>query len=266
MTTQYDTIGSSYNVFKELPTAVIEHDNVRDAVLPYLSKYDKARVLDIACGTGFYSQKLLEWGASYVHGIDLSTMMVEVARTTISEEQKQQGVLKFDVGNGLDMGKIADEEPFDMVTGVWFLNYATGLEDMTKMFQTISADLKDGGVFIGVTPHHVEDVTAFAKTTNEFEKEQPGRWGVTVDYYEHLESGDGWRTEVRSCGENKVSFKNFHLKKSVFEEGARAGGMKGKVVWQEVKLPQAAIDMTGPDFWKFYFTNGPHMGVIIVEK
>lgn len=265
MTSQYDEIGAKYNVFKDLPTSIIETHNVKDAVLPYLDKLEKPRVLDLACGTGYYSHKLREWGAGFVLGVDLSKSMVEVARQTVSEEQESQGVLKFQTGNVLTLGKIQDEEPFDLATGVWLLNYSSSLEDMTQMFRSISANLKEGGVFIGVTPHPTDDVAGFAKMTNEVETRQPGRWGVTIDYYEQLECGEGWKTEIVGHGAIKVSFKNFHLKQSLYEEGARAAGMK-KVTWKEIQLPQAAIDETGAEFWDMYFTNGPHMGVVIVEK
>ena len=266
MASQYDEIGAKYNVFKRLPTSIVEEENVKDAILPYFSKLDNPRVLDLACGTGYYSHKLLQWGAGYVYGIDLSTSMVEVARQTVSKEQKQEGVLRFSAGNALTLGKIPDEERFDMATGFWLLNYSSNLDEMTQMFRSISANLKDGGVFVGITPHPTDDVTAFADMTNEAQRTQETRWGVRVNYYEELESKEGWRTEVIGGVEHKVAFKNFHLKKSVYEEGARAGGMKGKLIWRKIQLPQEALDKMGPAFWELYFTKGPHMGVIVVEK
>jgi SAM-dependent methyltransferase len=266
MTSQYDDIGANYNVFKHLPTSVVETKNVKDAVLPYLSKVDKPRVLDLACGTGYYSHKLLEWGAGYVFGVDLSKSMVEVASQTISEEERQAGVLRFETGNAVTLGKINDEQLFDVSTGVWLLNYSSSLKELTQMFRSISANLKDGGVFVGVVPPPRDDIAAFAEMTNEVQESQGARWGVTVNYYEQLESGEGWRTEVTGHGEPKVSFRNYHLKKSIYEEAARAGGMGGMIMWKEIKLPQEAIDKTGPEFWDTYFTIGPHMGLIVVEK
>jgi len=38
------------------------------------------RVLDVGCGEGWDSKKFLDWGASEVHGIDVSTAMLNVAR------------------------------------------------------------------------------------------------------------------------------------------------------------------------------------------
>jgi toxoflavin synthase len=266
MASQYDSIGSKYNVFKQLPTSIVETSNLHDALLPYLSMGGKPRVMDLACGTGYYSRKLLEWNASYVLGVDLSSGMIEVANQSLSESGKHHGSLKFMVGDALHLGKIEDELPFDIVIGAWLLNYSSCMEEMTQMFRTISANLKEGGVFVGITPHPTEDVDAFVQMTNDFQMERPGRWGVEVSFYEKLKSGEGWRTEVVGHGEHEVVFRNFHLRKSVYEKGARQGGMNGKIGWKEVKMPQQALERMGEEYWKDYFVKGPHIGILVVEK
>ena len=265
MTSQYDTIGSKYNIFKALPAATVEVENMKSAVQPFLAVKDKPRVLDLACGAGYYSQKFLEWGADYVFGIDLSPAMISAANENLLGSEKP-GSLRFAIGDAKSLGRIEAEEPFDMVTGAWCLNYASNLEDMTDMFRTISSNLKDGGVFVGLTPHPADDLDAFAHMTNDFEKEQPHRWGVTVDYYEKLESGDGWKTEVTGHGTQKISFRNYHLKKDIYEEVARLGGMNGKVQWKRIELPSQAIERWGEEYWDLFFKKGPHMGIMVVEK
>lgn len=266
MTSQYDSIGARYNTIKQLPIAIVERENVKDAVLPYLGNLDSPRALDLACGTGLYSQNLLQWGAAYVHGVDLSTSMVEVAKQTITAEQQQKAVLKFDVGNAVTLGKIKDEEPFDLVTGSWLLNYSGDLEEMTQMFRSISDNLKPGGVFVGVTPHPTEDVDAYAGMANDVFQEHLEMWCVGVKYFEKLASGEGWRTEVVGHGDPPVSFTNFHLKRSVYEEAARRGGMTGKLTWKDVEVPQEALEKTkeSPGYWHMY--NEFCLGVLIVEK
>lgn len=59
MSTQYDGIGTSYDEMRKLPVALLERSNVQAAVTPYIHG---ARVLDLACGTGYYSQFLLTLG------------------------------------------------------------------------------------------------------------------------------------------------------------------------------------------------------------
>jgi SAM-dependent methyltransferase len=264
MTSQYDSIGARYNSIKQLPVAVVERENVKAAVLPYLKATTHARVLDLACGTGFYSQHLLSWGAAYVHGVDLSSQMVEVARQTLAEEQKQKGTLQFSVGDAGSLGKLPDEEPFHLVTGSWLLNYASNLDEMTLMFRTISDNLQPGGLFIGVTPHPVEDIDGYAKTANDCFDDHLKLWQVAVKFLDKLDVG--WRTEVVARGEHPVSFTNYHLRKSIYEEAARKGGMMGKLTWENVDVPPEAAGMvkTLPDYWNDY--HNFCFGVLTVEK
>lgn len=266
MTTQYDTIGARYNSIKQLPVAIVERENMKAAVLPYLSTTTNARVLDLACGTGFYSQHLLSWGAAYVHGIDLSSQMVEVARQTLSEEQKQKGTLHFSVGDAGSLGKVPDEDPFHLVTGSWLLNYASNLDEMTRMFRTISHNLPPGGVFIGVTPHPVEDIDAYATSANECFDDHLRLWQVAVRFLDKLDWNVGWRTEVVARGEHPVSFVNYHLRKGIYEEAARKGGMMGKLAWRNVDVPVEAAEMVKllPDYWDDY--HDFCFGVLTVEK
>lgn len=265
MGSQYDAIGSKYNVFKTLPAATVELENMKNAVQPLLAGRDKPRVLDLACGAGYYSHKFIEWGAEYVLGIDLSSGMIDAANETLLDCEKPES-LRFAVGDAKSLGRIEFEDPFDIVTGAWCLNYASNLQDMRDMFRTISSNLKDDGVFIGLTPHPADDLDVFANMTNDFEKEQPHRWGVTVDYYEKLASGDGWRTEVTGHGDQQISFRNYHLRKEIYEEGARLGGMQGKPRWKQVILPSQAVERWGEAYWDLFFVKGPHMGILIVEK
>ncbi|ROW01833.1 hypothetical protein VPNG_07771 [Cytospora leucostoma] len=264
MTPQYDAIGSKYAIFKTLPTSIVERENLKDAVLPYLSKFPKPRVLDLACGTGYYTKNAIDWGADYVLGVDISSGMVDVAKQYLSQDTKYADKVDYKVGDALSLGKVDGEEPFDIVIGAWLLNYASDLEEMTKMYQSISTNLKEGGVFIGIGPPPAEDVDAIAKRWTEIQKGFPEEFPVRIDYFERLESGLGWRTEVsNTAGGEKVSFRNFHLKKSVYEEAAQKGGLGGTVVWPEVRIPEEA---RADGLWEVYERGGRHAATFVVEK
>lgn len=267
MSSQYDSIGARYNSLKQYPVSVMERENMKQTVLPYLTKINKPRVLDLACGTGFYSQYLVQWGAAYVYGVDLSSAMVDVARQTITDEQREKGVLRFEVGDVATLGKIQNEAAFDMVTGSWLLNYSADVEEMARMFKTISENLKDGGVFVGTVPHPTEDVDAYAQLGNDGFEANLEKLRIAVKYHDKLASGDGWRTEVVGRdGEKTVAFFNFHLKKSLFEVAARNGGMNGRFTWIDPIVPQEALDMTKE--WAGYWDSFRdfHLGVVVVEK
>ncbi|KAF7333848.1 putative methyltransferase-like protein [Mycena venus] len=180
MTSQYDAIGSKYNVFKTFPVAAAESFSLETTLRPYLTTNQAPRVLDLACGTGYYSHKLLEWGAASVLGVDLSPAMVATAAASVTPAQEAAGSLSFRVGDALALGNIPDEQPFDVVVGTWLLNYASTLPDMRAMFTTISANLREGGVFVGITPPQMgDDLDAFVAAAKAFaDTEQAERWGL----------------------------------------------------------------------------------------
>lgn len=124
----YDAIGEKYLLVKEIPTAVVECSNLHVALAPYIKG---ARVLDLACGTGYYSTLLLEWGASAVVGIDLSPAMIDAAekrREALPPNVRE--ALQYRVGDAISLGKV-DDEGFDLVVGAWLLNYAGTQAELT---------------------------------------------------------------------------------------------------------------------------------------
>lgn len=260
MTSQYDTIGSKYSVFKEMVTSVVEEANIKKAITPYLDA-SNVRVLDLAAGTGHYSKKLVDWGASYVLGIDLSPVMVETANAQLGD--KYRDMVRFQVGDALSLGRIESETPFDLVLGAWLLNYASSAEEMTRMYRSIAANLKEGGVFIGLTPRPTEDVDGLADGRTSV----PADFPIKVDYYERLESGEGWKTEVRSVAAGAdVAFSNFHLKKSLYEEGARRTGFKGQAEWLKIEIPDEARVVLARHSWEAFMDQYDQIGILAVVK
>lgn len=79
----YDDIGEAFEGFKGLPLA-------RYVEVPgFLALVGEVRgrsVLDLACGTGFYSREFKRRGASDVLGVDISGVMVAAARAREDEE------------------------------------------------------------------------------------------------------------------------------------------------------------------------------------
>ncbi|MFH9349700.1 class I SAM-dependent methyltransferase [Kitasatospora sp. NPDC017646] len=82
---QYDRIGEAFEGFKALP--LVRYGEV-PSVLALVGDGRGKTVLDLACGTGFYSRKLRRRGAAEVLGIDISSEMIagEWVPLRISEE------------------------------------------------------------------------------------------------------------------------------------------------------------------------------------
>lgn len=74
---QYDQIGSKYDEYARTATQKrAESYTVLQMVEPLAGK----RVLDLACGFGFYTRLLKQHGAAQVIGVDISPEMVRLGR------------------------------------------------------------------------------------------------------------------------------------------------------------------------------------------
>ncbi|PTB64969.1 S-adenosyl-L-methionine-dependent methyltransferase [Trichoderma citrinoviride] len=261
---QYDSIGASYNVLEELPYRAVEKHNVYTAINPLLKP--GARVLEVACGTGFYSSHLLTWGAGYVMGMDISSTMLESAVTRLSSEIAS-GKAQFMLGDGAIPQSFAPDNSsgfFSMVFGAWFLNYASSKEDLVAMFTNISLNLEPGGVFVGVVPHPTDDIQ---KRAEDCKQDPLRQYYPRNEYVEELASGDGWSLRV-SLNEGGLDIMTWHMRKSVYEEAARMGGLRGKLEWRYETLgEESAREQFGltADEWSARVTN-PHLGILIAWK
>lgn len=273
MASQYDAIGANYDVVKRVFFNRIEQHNLRKSIIPLLNGPDVS-VLDFASGTGFYSKHFLEWGAASVVGVELSPAMVDVARQRLNATPNAAKAT-FHVANGFEPKIYFPEGSagFDVAAGVWFLNYAKDEAELTRAFENIAMNLKDDGVLVAVCPHGVEDTENFASIVN-------CRWdlatGVKFNYLYPLPDEIGYRMELtitppaNEPEASVVKFQNYHLRKSIYERAARAGGMKGKLEWRMAEFLESEwtrmlkVNRDDP-LWKS-FTQWPDLTVLVIHK
>ena len=103
-----------------------------------------AVVLDFACATGYISLDLADV-AGQVHGIDISSKMIEAAKRRAAEREIEN--VHFAHATVFD-DKYASES-FDVVLAFNILHL---VNDRPKVIQRINELLKPGGVFISATP------------------------------------------------------------------------------------------------------------------
>lgn len=117
-----------------------------DKWLTYMDKYvtqKKARVLDLACGTGTITEKLLGKGYD-VTGVDLSEEMLTVAAEKLANQGYQQVPLFAQNMAELELG-----ETFDAVTIFCdSLNYVIDENDVKETFSRVYHHLKEDGYFL----------------------------------------------------------------------------------------------------------------------
>ena len=269
MATQYDSILAPYDYIRTRSIALIESENVHSALAPYI---EAARVLELACGSGFYTYKLLNWGAKSVVGMDLSRTMLEAARgCQQAEKLKDLGggkKVKFVQGDGSEP-TLYENGDFDLVFGAWFLNYAPDGAGLVDMFRNVALNLKPGGHFIGVTCPPSSDPKLSVEA--EYKARPPPEGSGALYYHVIREVQDGIFFHVH--GETpvgNVAFDCYHLRQEVYREAAREAGLMGEISWGVTSVPRAYLRGEGAGGASMRelesYVTVPNYGLLVIEK
>lgn len=255
---QYDTIQGPYDYIRTASIALIERENVLAKVAPFIKQ---ARVLELACGSGFYTYSFLEWGARSVLGVDISSVMIDEARRV----GKEVSFIQADCA----IPKAYAGGPFDVVFGAWLLNYAPDRAGLVNMFRNIAMNLKEGGRFVSITvPPSSTPIDSLNAEVNA--RPMPAGSGYLI--YNHIRDvEDGIYFRVH--GETPVgdlNFECYHLKKELYEEAAREAGLAGKLEWGVTEVPERYLKgegLGGASLAELEtYTTVPNYGVLVIMK
>ena len=146
----YDSIAEQYVEFKKAPyrTAVEQYTFFDLMLLKNEHERGKnARILDLACGNGHYTEKLraLFPDCAYLCGIDISATMIDIAKVCAMENKSG---IDYVCADGKDLP--IPEQPYDIVTAIYYLNYAQTRDELRAMIKGIYDQLKPGGRFYSI--------------------------------------------------------------------------------------------------------------------
>lgn len=153
------------------PPSLHQGDSAADRQQPSRRLLSGRRLLDLACGEGFYSRLFSDvMGADAVVGVDISPGMIDLAKQTeagrrgrVTTTTRKPHVhatdgpsgsistvgprpIHFLVGDAIKPNLGQDTNAalgtFDVVTAIYLFNYATSYEDMVAMMRNVKACLK----------------------------------------------------------------------------------------------------------------------------
>ncbi|PKK44731.1 hypothetical protein CI102_12527 [Trichoderma harzianum] len=226
---QYDDYGALYTGLKKRPIPIMQNRYASTA----MNDLSGLRVLDAACGTGFYSQMMARQGAAEVIGIDVSSGMIENAKKELPAHW-EDGAIRYFVGDFeqadllQNLGLDGLRGTFDMVFAAWLLNYAADWQHLTRMLNNIFDALKPGGKLIALTPNpfllqeHGPEMTIDEGRIGD-------RWQVT-ETYEY-----GFRVHMMVNASPSVEFDSYVLYLSEYEKAAAAAGFPC-LSWEVVSM------------------------------
>jgi toxoflavin synthase len=239
-TAQYDHIGSKYDEYAQ--TATLK----RAESYTFFHMVDELagqRVLDLACGFGFYTKQLKQRGAAQVVGVDISPEMVRLAR---AKEQEDPTGVKYRVGDAIHLPLLG---PFDLVTAVYLLNYATSQAQLLSMFQSAYDNLVAGGRFVAYTVN-----PAFTLS-----KPNCTKYGVTV--LGQTFEADRYTCDAEFVTDPPTPFQYFQWSQATYEWVVKEAGFRA-FAWHASEVAPEDIACYGEAYWRDFHDNCLVIGLV----
>lgn len=243
MATDYDDLGADY-----LRTKVLAWKRFaeRYAFFAALGPLRGLRVIDVACGDGYYSRQLHDAGAEVV-GVDVSREMIRLAEA--SEVREPRGI-RYLVGDAADLAALEGlGGPFDVAVAQWLFDYAATRADLRAMCHSLAAVLRPGGRFVHLGGcfdsifHHPETFPPY---------------GIELEILES--SGDGSRCRwTVGSGTAAVSAENTMWTPPTISAELEAAGFFA-VVWPAAEVGPEGIAAMGADYWTDFLAH-PYFAV-----
>lgn len=237
---QYDHIGGKYDEYAH--TATLKRAECY-TFFRMVGALEGKHVLDVACGFGFYTRLLKQRGATQVTGIDISPEMIRLAH---QQEQTEPLGITYQVGDAVTLPLLA---PFDLVTAVHLLTYATSKDQLLGMFRSVYANLVVGGRFVAYTNN-----PAFTLS-----KPNCTKYGVTVLRLDPEEDRYACEAEFAAAPPFRVKWYQWH--QAPYEWALQEAGFRD-FVWYPSEVAPEDVVRYGARYWHDFYDNCLIIGLI----
>lgn len=246
--TQYDDIAEQYD------RANNERPDRARIFLPsakrYLGGIAGLDILDLACGSGFFSRFMRMWGARIVMGVDVSEKMIQRARAR--EKERPLGI-DYRVADVSKLDKLERLGEFDVAFGGFLLHYAPTDHALWQMCQGVARNLKKGGRFVAFNENPSHPLHNGRKYDVETRAIGPLRDGVEIR-----------RTHYRDGAEAFV-LSHFHFQPSTYETALTAAGFT-EIEWKPFIKGVGADEGLPEGYWDDFTSENFSVAVLVCEK
>jgi len=236
----YDRIGSQYDEYARTATLKAAE---RYTFFRMVGPVEGQRVMDLACGFGFYTRLLKQRGAAQVVGVDISPEMIRLAS---QREQVEPLGITYQVGDAVSLPLL---DPFDLVTAVHVLTYATSKDKLLRMFRSVYVNLVAGGRFIAYTNN-----PAFTLS-----KPNGTKYGLTVLRLEPEEDRYACEAEFATNPPFRVRWNQW--RQAPYEWALREAGFRD-FAWYPSEVAPEDIARYGEAYWRAFYDNCPIIGLV----
>ena len=236
---EYDGLAHAYHDSKLLAFRSLEQATFLHAVGDVTGQ----AVLDLACGSGYYTRLMKKAGADSAVGVDISADMIALARR---EETQMPHGITYVHGDARDADVAALGGPFDVVTCTYLFNYARSPHELAQMLAAARRAVRPGGRVVGLNDNPAQAPADFGGTrAYGFVKtrvlpDEPRADGDVVRYEFAFES------PTSPGHKHAFAFENVWFAPATYDALARAAGFASPV-WIPVSAavaPSGAADWT----------------------
>jgi SAM-dependent methyltransferase len=216
--------------FSTLPTALHLIGEVKNKI-----------ILDLGCGSGFFTTEFAKGGAKKVIGIDNSKKQLELAQKQLHDNINYKFSDIF-----------TDELPrADIVFAPYVINYAKNVEQLSALIRKIFKSLNDNGKLILVVdlPEEGNNLKKYGAVKTIIGEKKDGA-KIKIDLYNE---------EQFICTLNAIYFTPHTLENALINAGFT------NIKWHKPIISQEGIDKLGSNFWSGY-QDSPELGYISAKK
>jgi len=250
----YDDVAGDYDIIWATPAVRILW-TLLDKNLQRLGDWKGAQVLDLACGTGIGLREARKFGATGLVGVDISKEMIDVCKATTNDVDQFQ-LHVADCSQSLDHLGLKPAS-FDLVIGMWLLNYAESASQLEGFWSNIAKYLKPGAVFLGIIQNQQKFQPESMKTL---------KYGARESNVSPLPSGDGVKMHVEFDVVPKVEFDTYVLKQEIFEQTAARAGMEISEYVRPDKSVLTVEEQENIGWWQEILDEYPNQLVVATKE
>lgn len=237
MSAQYDAIADRYRRTRASP---LRRWVEIPSLLRLAGPVDGLRVLDLACGDGFYSRQLAAAGAAEVVGVDVSPAMLALAREASPPAGGPIDYILADAAELPDLGR------FDLVLAAYLLHYAPDTDTLARMCRHVYRSLVDGGRLVAMSENPAQP------------SEPPGgyaEYGFSKDCERPLVDGSRIRYQMLA-GRDVFAFDVHWFSLETYERCLRDAGFD-RLRWSPPAVDPAGLALHGEAYFRRYLEYPP---------
>jgi len=242
--TDYNQLFNTYHFTKTNPVKQFSEEYT---FLKVLGSVTNKRVLDMACGDGYYTRMIKKHGAAHVVGIDISEKMIHEAQ--VYENQTPQGI-EYHVSDVCQERQFGE---FDCVISIYLFPYANSKQMLSQMCKSMAKNLKQGGRMVAVL------LNPFLKYNYLDAQKQ---YHVQMHAQPPLIDGSIIHVNIHTP-QAMISLDNYFWSKDVYEELLVNAGFYN-IEWHFPEVSEKGIAAYGEDFWEAHLTK-PGFAVLTCE-